>query len=85
MSQQTFDSFCVRHQQARSRGWGWGCDVPPQICRKVQFLSQSGLIMGLYEGVGPKGPLSGVPQPPKIESGYGPARLIWYKFYLSMM
>ena len=22
--------------------------------------------------VGPKGPLSGVPHPPKIESGYGP-------------
>ena len=24
-------------------------------------------------GLGPKGPLSGIPHPPKIESGYGPA------------
>ena len=37
------------------------------------FLPQSGLKnRGFMRGLGPKGPLSGVPQPPKIHSGYGP-------------
>ena len=34
----------------------WGC-APPQICQKVQFLPQSGLKIGFYQGVGPKGQL----------------------------
>ncbi len=28
--------------------------------------------LGFMRGLGPKGPLSGVPHPTKIESGYGP-------------
>ncbi len=29
--------------------------------------------MGFFRGLGPKGPFSVVPHPPKIEYGYGPA------------
>ncbi len=32
--------------------------------------------MGFMRGVGSKGPLSGVPHPPKIEPGYGPGPII---------
>ncbi len=47
----------------------------PNLLKGPLFATKWAKNEVLWGGLGPKGPLSGVPHPPKIESGYGPAFL----------
>ncbi len=70
------------YHQARSQGGAGVRRTTPNLPKGPLFgtnLAKNGVLRGRF---GPKGPLSGVPHPIKIEPGYGPATYNVIVFFL---